>query len=59
MGTFMVFNCELIFNSICTLDFNKKKEDVTNEVDRTLHFKKTFIKTYEEAKIKHSNFLRK
>jgi len=41
------------------VDFDKNKEKTTNEVDRALHFKKTFIKTYEEAKIKHKIIIRK
>jgi hypothetical protein len=41
------------------LDFDKEKERETNEQDFSNHYKKSFMKTYEEIKHKHPTMIRK
>jgi len=56
-STYGSFYGKLINHKI--IEFDKNKEIETNKVDRTLHFKWSEIKNYEEQKIKHKIILRK
>lgn len=44
---------------IIIIEFGKEKEKETNDVDFSNHYRKTFMKTYEESKIKHKIIIRK
>ena len=42
-----------------TYNFTDEKRDETNNPDTLHHYKKSFMKTYEESKLKHLIIIRK